>query len=73
MALPGARETIDNWDLFSDDTVVKDSDEVLTLKIKVGGSAARIIKNEAHRRGLSYSEMAQVFIEQGVYFWNPKQ
>jgi hypothetical protein len=73
---------VDNWNLFGSDgsdgyivkdpVIVNERDDSVEVLIKVNGSAARIIKSEAHRRGISYNEMAVIFIEQGTYFWSPK-
>lgn len=69
----GAENSIDKWNIFDKNVPVAKETETVIVTFEVTGVDARRLKNEASRRNISYSEMAKVLFEQGIYFWNPKQ
>jgi hypothetical protein len=62
---------VDRWNLFKDSAPIKE--DVINVEFEVSGELARMLMNEASRRNISYSDMAKVLFEQGLYFWSPKQ
>lgn len=48
-------------------------DDSLMLHIILKASDAESLMHEASRRGISYEEMALIFIKQGMFFWSGKQ
>lgn len=70
-----AQSPVDQWNLFQKDrnkVIFKPDSDGINVSFEVKGKNARILMNEASRRGISYDEMAAILLEQGLYFWVPK-
>ena len=65
------KNTVDRWNLFEKDSKVPP--DQLVFELNLSGELARKLENEASRRGITYAQMAEILIEQGLYFWSAKQ
>ena len=57
--------------VFSDEPPVGDSDR-FSVTLSFDGMDARWIMTEASARGISYSDMVQILVQQGMFTWTRK-
>jgi hypothetical protein len=55
--------------VFSDETPVNDDDHI-EVRITFDGMDARFVRMEAASRGISPQDMAQILVQQGMFFWS---